>query len=106
MELLCGSVCHPVRRLTRANQRHYLKPPSIRPPRPPSITAGQIQSFMVAATDANGLALSNLPVTLNVTGTNQHPRHPAVIHHGVRRKQLTNGFSTTFVPDFFEPQLG
>ncbi len=40
----------------------------------PSKTAGQIQQFVLTAADADGVALSNLPVTFTVTGENQQTR--------------------------------
>ena len=44
--------------------------PTLAPAQAPSIAAGQIEQFMLTATDADGVALSNLPVTFAVTGQN------------------------------------
>jgi hypothetical protein len=40
----------------------------------PSTAAGQVQSFNLAVADVNGVALSGLPVTVNVAGVNQQSR--------------------------------
>jgi len=40
----------------------------------PSIAAGQVQVLNIAATDADGIALQNVPVTVNVTGVNGQSR--------------------------------
>src|SRR5258708_20010227 len=40
----------------------------------PSITAGRVQQLTLTATDADGVALSNLPVTFTVAGENAHTR--------------------------------
>ena len=37
----------------------------------PSTTVDQPHQFVIAATDADGAALANMPVTVNVTGPNQ-----------------------------------
>src|SRR5207245_2034345 len=47
---------------------------TLTPANVPSTTAGQIQQFVLTATDVNGLALQNLPVTFTVTGENQQTR--------------------------------
>jgi hypothetical protein len=40
----------------------------------PSIAAGQVESLNVTVTDADGVALQNIPVTVNVTGVNAQSR--------------------------------
>src|SRR5207244_6437340 len=40
---------------------------TLRPGVVPAIAAGQVQVLNIAATDADGIALQNVPVTVNVT---------------------------------------
>ena len=47
---------------------------TLTPSSAPSITAGQVEQLVLTATDSSGVVLTNLPVTVSVTGVNAQTR--------------------------------